>query len=425
RQSTVPMDFEYENKTGPINESSPFLQAAAKKQGIELTSGPLHGQPGPHSVLDSPSKNGFSAPDRFQLRDPNNQDHYLFNQPDKPLPAVPSRVRNNPVWEPRTPPSVVDFSSGGETPNTPANDDSEAGTPDTQLRNKMGGLLSERKSKSPVKRRESWLGRFMSSSSSPSKESRDRDRDRDRDRERDHLYSKKAEHRIMKKRAKSRKVASRDDYDSDDENTPHRERKTQLGGPGAQHVQPGMAARLGSLFTFIEAHPHLPSVLSFYLQLLINTALGMFFLYILYRCYRAVLNDIDLESRNNMIGVIADIKACAKEYTDNRCDPQMRVPAMAKLCQTWENCMSRDPQKAAAATVTAKTFAMIFNAFVEEFSYKSMIFSAIILFGGFNISNWAFGLFRQKQESHIQQHHPSQHMNFPPATPQRYPSNGY
>jgi hypothetical protein len=45
-----------------------------------------------------------------------------------------------------------------------------------------------------------------------------------------------------------------------------------------------------------------------------------------------------------------------------------------------------------------------------------------MLFGGFNLSNYAFGRFREKQ-SHIQQHH--EFYPPPPATPQRYPSGGY
>ncbi|KAF2473133.1 uncharacterized protein BDR25DRAFT_302134 [Lindgomyces ingoldianus] len=402
RGSTTPMEFEWQNNTGPTDAQSPFLQAGVAKKR-------------PHSVLDSsPSKSSFSTPNRFQLREPNSERH-LFSDAPKPLPAVPSHV-----WEPRTPTTLVDLSSGGETPNTPANDDSEAATPETQLRSKMGGLMSERrsKSKSPTKRRESWYNRFLPSSSpSPAKEKEKEKEPRD-------PYSKKAEHRIMKRRSKNKKALARDDYGygyySDDDSRPNN------GGAPMPQAQPDMASRLGSLFTFIEAHPHLPSVLSFYLQLLINSILGLFFVYIIFRGWRAVLNDIDLESRNNMIGVIADIKACAKEYTDNRCDPHHRVPAMAKLCQTWENCMQRDPQKAAAATVSAKTFAMIFNAFVEEFSYKSMIFTAIVIFGGFNISNWAFGLFRQKQQSHPGLRH-SESFNYPPppATPQRYPSNGF
>jgi hypothetical protein len=35
--------------------------------------------------------------------------------------------------------------------------------------------------------------------------------------------------------------------------------------------------------------------------------------------------------------------------------------------------MNRDAKKVARASVTAKTFAKIFNSFVEEFSYKSMV----------------------------------------------------
>jgi hypothetical protein len=70
---------------------------------------------------------------------------------------------------------------------------------------------------------------------------------------------------------------------------------------------------------------------------------------------------------------MVEIAACATEYNRNRCRPEEVVPAMEKACGVWETCMNRDPKKVARASVTAKTFAMIFNSFVEEFSYKSMV----------------------------------------------------
>jgi hypothetical protein len=55
------------------------------------------------------------------------------------------------------------------------------------------------------------------------------------------------------------------------------------------------------------------------------------------------------------------------------------------------------------------------------------LFTAILIFGSFIISNFAFGLFRNKATSMAHQHPSFSHDNFmhPPATPQRYPSGGY
>jgi hypothetical protein len=85
------------------------------------------------------------------------------------------------------------------------------------------------------------------------------------------------------------------------------------------------------------------------------------------------MTDVDIESSKHASEVMVEIAACALEYNRNRCRPEEVVPAMEKACGVWETCMNRDPKKVARATVTAKTFAMIFNSFVEEFSYKSMV----------------------------------------------------
>jgi hypothetical protein len=45
----------------------------------------------------------------------------------------------------------------------------------------------------------------------------------------------------------------------------------------------------------------------------------------------------------------------------------------------------------------------------------------MIVFGGFNLSNWVFGAIRNKNQQHPQQ----QHEFYPPATPQRHPSGGF
>ncbi|KAF2267869.1 hypothetical protein CC78DRAFT_510957 [Lojkania enalia] len=396
RDSTAPMDFEYENSIGRVDENSPFVSnfAPAKKRS--------------RSVFDSPSKtSGFSTPNRPHLRDPNNQP-YLFSQQSnaKPLPAVPSHVSS--TWELRTPSKSIYDSSDGGTPNTPGlNEDSEAGaTPDTQPTKKMSALSIGPKGESPVKRRESWVRKYiLRSSPSPKKENSDH-------------FSKKAEHRVRKRRTKTKQVAVREEDNSENEQS--KAKNSALARTAL--APPGMAEQMGSFFTFLEAHPDLPSVLSFYLQLLVNVCLACFFLYILYQAWSSVMSDVEIESNKNVAEIMVEIAACAKQYRENHCDPTKRVPAMETLCGNWEACMKRDPRKVARASVTARTFAMIFNAFVEEFSYKSMIFTAIILIGGFNLSNWAFGVLRSKSSSH---HNSSINYPPPPATPQRYPSGGF
>lgn len=384
RGSTTPMEFEWTNNNGPTDPSSPFMnirsQQSAKKRKLShgfssemfgLTSGPPFGQTGSHSVLDSPSKNGFATPTR--LREPDNRPYFFSQDLNKPLPApVPAHVQN--AWEPRTPASTLDFSSGGETPNTPGVD-SNAATPDTQLAEKMGRLASDADNPKKGGRRESWFRRAFMGSPSPVKEPRERERDRDRERH----YSHKAEHRIQKRRSersRSKKRTLRDIEDDESDNEPQ---SSTIAPKEAGVVKQTYAMSIASFMHWIEAHPNLPSVLSYYLQLSVNLVLAGVFVYIIYCAWSAVLADVDIEASKYVAKITVETAACAKQYTDNRCRPDERVPAMEKLCSDWERCMNRDAQKVARASVTAKTFAMIFNSFVEEFSYKSMVCLALFL----------------------------------------------
>lgn len=382
RDSLVPMDFEWTDGTGHIDPQSPFIASQQKKReqnrepGFQfgqqeeawmLTEGPSFGQTGPHSVLDSPSKSGFATPNRSS--------HFAQNG-NKPLPLPP---HVNGAWTPRTPANTYD-SSGGETPNTPGVD-SDAATPDTSLADKMG-RLGNGDAGSPTKagRRESWLKRTFTFGSSPSPIKAPREKEETRP------YSHKAEHRIQKKRSEGRSERSRSkkqhvmqrgfedgDYSDNEQSKPGHQNKAAppLPLPLPQAEGKTYAMTIAGFLHWIEAHPHLPSVLSFYMQLFVNVFLAGGFMYILYCAWSAIIDDVDIESSKHMSEVLVEIAFCAKQYNANRCDDV--VPHMEKVCGSWKTCMSRDPKKVARASVTAKTFAMIFNSFVEEFSYKSMV----------------------------------------------------
>ncbi|KAF2445104.1 hypothetical protein P171DRAFT_431857 [Karstenula rhodostoma CBS 690.94] len=380
RESIVPMDFEYDNRVGPVDSQSPFIAHAAKKR--------------THSIFDSPSKISFATPNHPKLSDPSGQ-RFLFSQNTQK--ALPQTPQNKNVWDLRTPQSIVD-SSGGETPgrDTPARD-SDSATPDTQLALTMGGLTHGDR-KSPSKR--SSFFKSLPWNKSPSKEKSAREKP----------YSKKVENRVLKRRLKSR--TRHNDYDSEVESPT---KNIQQATPAI-----GFAAKIPGVLAWVEAHPNLPNVLSYYMQFLVNAALGFFFLWIVYVVYSAVMADIDNEANNKVREIMHEIAVCASEYQRNGCDPKP-VPAIESMCQNWKRCKERDAYQVARASVGARTFAMIFNSFVEEFSYKSMLFTAIILFGSFNLSNWAFGFWREKAQPHPQHH------EYPPVpqTPQRYPSGGY
>ncbi len=62
---------------------------------------------------------------------------------------------------------------------------------------------------------------------------------------------------------------------------------------------------------------------------------------------------------------------------------------METVCENWRGCMERDPLKVGRAKVSARTFAEVFNSFMEPISYKAMGFTFLMVFGCFGISNLA------------------------------------
>jgi hypothetical protein len=82
---------------------------------------------------------------------------------------------------------------------------------------------------------------------------------------------------------------------------------------------------------------------------------------------------VDMQSEHRIAEVMIEIAKCHKDYLDNGCGLERPPPSLKDVCANWEGCMKRDARKVARASVSAKTFAMIFNSFVEEIGYKAMV----------------------------------------------------
>lgn len=133
-----------------------------------------------------------------------------------------------------------------------------------------------------------------------------------------------------------------------------------------------------SLFTYLESHPNLPHVLSYYAQFLLNVFLVFFFIYIIYSFWSTIRSDVDKKSEVVAAETLAEMAACAHQFVENRCDRATRVPAMESVCDSWERCMNKDPSSVGRARVSAHTFAEIFNSFVEPISYKAMVSTYLV-----------------------------------------------
>ena len=159
---------------------------------------------------------------------------------------------------------------------------------------------------------------------------------------------------------------------SDDSGSEHPSRPTSSEGPTSKKVPQSEVGTIGAFFTYLERHPRLPHVLSFYLQLFCNVLIMLAAAYIAYSFWATIRVDVDIQSEHAAAEILVEMAACARDYRDNGCKAN-RVPAMETMCNSWEKCMNRDPKKVGRARMSAHTFAEIFNSFVEPISYKAMV----------------------------------------------------
>ncbi|KAL1618311.1 hypothetical protein SLS54_007288 [Diplodia seriata] len=429
RSGHMPMEYEYSNGTGPVDESSPFItaqrnaNAANKKRTYGLFDSPNKSTPS----LRPPASQSFY----FSHAPPTIDNHNGRSSPTKPLSSVPEHLRDPKFSTPRKPVTDFNFSSGGETPETPGdpdadNADSEA-TPDSSFMGFKSRFMAGGKNrdvsptKSPTKepkerRRDSWVGGIAKMLGSPGKE-----KDVTKT-----PYSDKLEKRIIRRRQKEtgrRRTTGRSrrdaDADSDEEDR---------GKDGKNNV-------IGAILSYIDSHPNLPHTLSYYAQLVLNFFFVGCIICIVYSFWSAIQSDVNIEADRAIAEALAEMAICARDYRENRCEPATRVPAMAQLCDNWHACMNRDPKKVGRARVSAHTFATIFNSFIEPISWKAMFFCLIIVIVCLFVNNIAFTKFRNTHPVHHQQghHDPSQQYQQwqqqqqwgVPPTPQRYPSGGW
>lgn len=436
------MEFEYENKTGPVDGRSPFMQYSqnpgafrgfgtatpSKKRMKDPRSGP--NVAGTDSMTESAS--AFSSPYKSTT-------NHQSSPTRKPLPPVPAfnALYNTPRSKSN---NDYDDSSAGETPKSPEHTDNDA-TPDHSnmgLRNRLnpwapsavlpaqGG--AERERNSPTKdrerpqnvRRDSLLeklgGKIRRAVYSPGrgeisrpehsgavekrvKKRRERDLQRQVSRRRRHSMSDSGEDSELHLHKSPRKTSGK-----------HRRKDGDDGGEKQQQHW------LSAMFTFIAQHPTVPHILSFYAQLVFNVFLLAACVYMIYCFWSAVQGDVDKKSHEAMADIMAEMAECARQYTANNCEPERRAPALQTVCEGWHKCMNRDASKVGRAKVSAHTFAEIFNSFVEPISWKAMIFTCVLVFGAFATGNLAFGIFRDK----TQQYQPTNYYQAPPPpTPQR------
>ena len=390
--NATPMDFEFQNGTGPIDGRSPFAQISSNAQRRH-----------PGTAPTSPTKEPRESPTKskpisiFPSSPSKSRPTSAYSMtPSKPLPAPPAAY-NRLYCTPRKSRDDIDDSSAGETPRSPEHKDDSDATPDLGVRRGMSGLaasagqaITGADCRSPTRdkerptgqRRDSWfetaLTRTKNKFFSPGRGELVRTDNAGRI---EKSVARRRKREIDRSVARKRRHSTSDsDADADTSHcSPRKGSTNHRGSADRQHW-------LGSLFTFIGQHPTVPTILSFYAQLLFNVFLLSCCAYLFYCFWSAVQGDVDKKSHEAMADIMAEMAACAQQYQTNKCERATRLPALEMPCEGWARCMNRDARKVGRAKVSAHTFAEIFNSFVEPISYKAMLFTSILIFGCFAVS---------------------------------------
>jgi hypothetical protein len=129
----------------------------------------------------------------------------------------------------------------------------------------------------------------------------------------------------------------------------------------------------GAAEDWIKTHSHLPLIMMQYVLLFFWMSFVFSAVWIMYNCYQTVTQDVEFKVQESSSKVSDQMTECSKQYLQNRCAPDIRVPAIEHQCQEWERCMNQDPKKIGRARVSAVTFAEIINSFVNGLGFKTLV----------------------------------------------------
>lgn len=397
RGNESPMDYQWQT-TRPVDPSSPFHKFAMandKKRKTDPKS-IFSTLPLPDLTTEQGSRSAFNSPDKENYpssREPNGKT-YFSNSPSKNMPPSPFRA---PSFTTPRKGYDLDFSSGPESsPMAPTEDE------DTPNAKPLPPIPIQFK-KSRRSSLSNFFGRFAPKSGKGEIVKPTSDVPAKR------VHKKRRQAQTFEKQLARARRESEDSSDDDDEprNTSKKQKTTQ------QPVQE--VGWITGLFTFIHTYPDAPSIIAKYLQVFFNAMILFGCLYMFYSFWATIRADVDKASDDAMQEVLAEMTACSKNYIDNRCGAGDRLPALQQVCANWELCMNRDPNAVKRASLSAHTFAEIFNSFVEPISLKTMVFSFLIVGVALLVNNATFTIYRRSQEHQDSYRQPSGQFSMHPA----------
>ncbi|CCX08306.1 Di-sulfide bridge nucleocytoplasmic transport domain-containing protein [Pyronema domesticum] len=389
RGNESPMDWQWENISGRIDPNSPFNRSVSAPSTVDET--PVKkGQsflPSTGSPLKQPV---FSTPAPFP-QSPIKPPNFAAIKPIFQTPsATPFRRSTFQTPAFQTPRRAFDSpSKDSDIFSTPGDDDTEveAATPDAVVAQlfrsgKKGGISSLSLSSTRVTGR----GELR------------------RGKDREGAISKPV---LRKRRNRSVHHDNRSEYYSSDEEREHRGRSR---SPSKRKQQ-----KAATTDEWLYTHRNIPAIVSGYLNLAVQAAWVGLVVYILFAAFRIVRDDMDHRVAEAATEVLGQIAGCHKNYLQNRCAPDFRVPAMELSCQEWERCMNQDPTKVGRAKVSARTIAEILNGFVNELHWKTLGLIAFLV-----TICWLAGNLVGRNSNPV----PPPQM-YPPSTPHHAPPTPY
>lgn len=315
---------------------------------------------GTYSAFGSPEKTKVPG-----LRAPNSHPFLFSQQPASPSPAPFTSQSSSQTprfgqsaWTTPRKPAEIDFSSGAENFSSPENADNED-TPEQPYRHERQNSLFNNR------------GRFAPNASPGRGEIR-----------KNH-YSGAVARRVFKKRQRDKEIGRRVRVDSDDDSD---RPSSSEGLPGKTNNQKRYSKKrdqatnssaLSQLFTFLESHPNMPSILSWWAQLTLNVSIFSMAVYVVWSVLQSIRGEFQHMAEQESSGILTEIHDCARDYLTNGCESPNRAPALKKICDGWQVCMDRDPAKIGHAKLSAATMATIINSFIEPISWKAVVRGAV------------------------------------------------
>ena len=143
-----------------------------------------------------------------------------------------------------------------------------------------------------------------------------------------------------------------------------------------------------------------PNVLSGYIQLFLNLCIVLSIFWAVIRFILMLKNDVDSRIQRLVSAEQMKLKKCERDYIQNNCDPEVRVPALEALCEQWSECMRNSElvdinnYTSMSAKLWAQTLAEVINAFSKEISIRSLAFLFICSCSIIVVTNVAFAFYR-------------------------------